>query len=275
MEHRLDIITRRTEYRLRKARERSHIVEGLLEALDNIDLVIVIIRGAADVPDARVGLITQLGLSEIQANHILDMQLRRLTALEVDKLRTELEELKTAISGCERLLGSEQRKRTLLDKELTQVANTFGGPRRTTIMSAEDIVVIEDASVEPAATTIADSDTAVIVTLSTSGLLGRISAEEEFSAKQGRHDVVSHLVHTTSHAMDICDHRPRPAVIGASAGDSRDGQGKPGCVSDGDVLAQPRRTRGGAQRGAGHIDGTHHPLRSCKETGPGHHHLDP
>ena len=200
VEHRLDIITRRTEYRLRKARERSHIVEGLLEALDNIDLVIVIIRGAADVPDARVGLITQLGLSEIQANHILDMQLRRLTALEVDKLRTELEELKTAISGCERLLGSEQRKRTLLDKELTQVANTFGGPRRTTIMSAEDIVVIEDASVEPAATTIADSDSAVIVTLSTSGLLGRISAEEEFSAKQGRHDVVSHLVHTTSHA---------------------------------------------------------------------------
>jgi len=201
IDHRLAVITRRTEYRLRRARERAHIVEGLLIALDNIDEVIRIIRASQDVPEARTELMSQLRLSEVQASHILDMQLRRLTALEVEKLRAELDQLHQAIAGYETLLGSDQRKRTLLNSELTEVAEQFGGPRRTKIMNADDIVVIEEvptkASIDDA---IADADTPTIVTLSTSGLLGRLAADEEFSAKPGRHDVLVRFVETTSYA---------------------------------------------------------------------------
>jgi DNA gyrase subunit A len=200
--HRLDVIIRRTEYRLRKAQEREHIVLGLLIALDNIELVIRIIRSSPDVPEARAELIAQLSLSEIQANHILDMQLRRLTALEVDRLRDELAELQTDIAEYQRILGSEQRQRTMVLRELDEVADEFGGPRRTLIMSADDVVVIEDGP--PTAQAAADGvldDAPSIVTLSTSGLLGRLGADDEFSAKPGRHDVLTALVDTTSSAQ--------------------------------------------------------------------------
>ena len=195
IDHRLDVIVRRTEYRLRKARERAHIVEGLLIALDNIDLVIAIIRGSADVPEARASLMERLDLSEIQANHILDMQLRRLTALEVDKLRDELGELQKKIAGYEKILGSEQRRRTLVGKELAEVAAEHGGPRRSTIMSADEIVVIEDTPAGPRLSE-DDLDAPALVTLSTSGLLGRTSPDAEFNAKPGRHDVLAATVHT-------------------------------------------------------------------------------
>jgi len=197
VQHRLSVITRRTAYRLRKALERAHIVEGLLTALDNIDRVIAIIRASPDVPQARASLMSELNLTEVQATHILDMQLRRLTALEVDKLRDELVELQAAIVSYERLLASDQRKRTLLDKELTEVAEAFGGPRRTKILSSTDVVVIEETPPEPGKTAVEEADSAHAVTLSTSGLLGRIVADEEFSAKPGRHDVLAEIVLTT------------------------------------------------------------------------------
>lgn len=197
VQHRLSVITRRAAYRLRKALERAHIVEGLLIALDNIDRVIAIIRASPDVPQARVSLMSELSLSEVQATHILDMQLRRLTALEVDKLRSELIELQAAIVGHERLLASDQRKRTLLDKELTEVAEAFGGPRRTKIMSSADVVVIEETPPELVKAGVDEVDSANVVTLSTSGLLGRMIADEEFSAKPGRHDVLAEFVLTT------------------------------------------------------------------------------
>lgn len=197
VDHRLDVIVRRTEYRLRRARDREHILEGLLVALDNIDLVISIIRGSADVPEAREQLMSRLDLSEIQANHILDMQLRRLTALEVDKLREELAEVQAAIAEYEKILGSEQRRRTLVSKELAEVAEQFATPRRTTIMSSDDVVVIEDAPVVDI-TDEALGDQPALITLSSSGLLGRTSPDEEFSAKPGRHDVIARQVDTTS-----------------------------------------------------------------------------
>ena len=197
VDHRLEVIVRRTEYRLRQDRAREHILEGLLIALDNIDLVIRIIRGSADVPEAREQLISQLALSEIQANHILDMQLRRLTALEVDRLRAELAEVQARIIGYEKILGSEQRRRTLVGKELAEVAEKFGTPRRTKIMAADDVVVLDDTPVVD----ISDEgigDQPTVVTLSTSGLLGRSSPDVEFNAKPGRHDVVAQMVETTS-----------------------------------------------------------------------------
>ena len=118
VEHRLDVIVRRTEYRLGKARDRLHIVEGLLLALDAIDQVVAIIRSSDDPAQARDRLMNELRLSEIQATHILDMQLRRLTALEKQKLTDEATELRSNIDDYTKLLGSETRRRTLVLKEL-------------------------------------------------------------------------------------------------------------------------------------------------------------
>ena len=197
VEHRLEVVVRRTEFRLEKALAREHILEGLLIALDNIDLVIRIIRGSADVPEARTALMEQLSLSEIQANHILDMQLRRLTALEYTKLVEELEEVRARIAEYEKILASETRRRTIVGKELDEVAEAFGSERRTTIVNADDLVVIEDTPTVPTPDA-ADTDAPAVVTLSTSGLLGRTSPDVEFQAKPGRHDVLASIVATTA-----------------------------------------------------------------------------
>ena len=196
VEHRLEVVVRRTEFRLAKAKAREHILEGLLIALDNIDLVIAIIRSSADVPEARAELMAQLALSEIQANHILDMQLRRLTALEYTKLVEELAEVRAAIDEYEKILASETRRRTIVARELDEIAAAFSSPRRTRIVQADDVVVIDDT---PAPTPSAsDTDAPALVSLSTSGLLGRSSADDEFNAKPGRHDVLAALVPTTA-----------------------------------------------------------------------------
>ncbi len=196
VEHRLEVVVRRTEFRLAKAKAREHILEGLLIALDNIDLVIAIIRSSADVPEARAELMAQLALSEIQANHILDMQLRRLTALEYTKLVEELAEVRAAIDEYEKILASETRRRTIVARELDEIAAAFSSPRRTRIVRADDVVVIDDT---PAPTPSAsDTDAPALVSLSTSGLLGRSSADDEFNAKPGRHDVLAALVPTTA-----------------------------------------------------------------------------
>lgn len=198
VEHRLDVVVRRTEHRLAKAKAREHILEGLLVALDNIDLVISIIRGSADVPEARSELMDQLSLSEVQANHILDMQLRRLTALEYTKLVDELAEVRSAIDDYEKILASETRRRTIVSKELDEIATTFSTERRTTIVNADDIVVIDDTPTPPP--NAADTDAPALVTLSTSGLLGRVSPDVDFQAKPGRHDVLVASVATTAFA---------------------------------------------------------------------------
>jgi DNA gyrase subunit A len=192
IDHRLEVITKRTEYRLRRAQEREHIVVGLLIALDNIDKVIRIIRSAADVPTARSELIQELKLSEIQANHILDMQLRRLTALEVDKLRIELAELQESIKAYLLVLNSEHRRRKIVSEELDFIAGEFGETRRTKIVRIEDIVSIDDEVVQ---TELITQDIAkqeiTLVTLSSSGLIGRFSPDDSFTAKPGRHDVLT------------------------------------------------------------------------------------
>ena len=192
IDHRLDVITKRTEYRLRRAQEREHIVAGLLIALDNIDQVIRIIRGAADVPTARSELIEELKLSDIQANHILDMQLRRLTALEVDKLRTELTELQNSIKAYLLVLNSEHRRRKIVSEELDFIAQEFGETRRTKIVKIEDIVSIDDETVQSELNTQDITQHEVtLVTLSSSGLIGRFPPDDSFTAKPGRHDVLT------------------------------------------------------------------------------------
>ena len=130
--HEMEVVTRRTQYRVDKAREREHIVEGLVRALDMIDAIIELIRGAADVDEARAGLMAKpFEFSEIQANFILDMQLRRLTQLEGQKLRDELGEIQERIKELESILRSKKKLRTVIKDELGELRERYGGERRT------------------------------------------------------------------------------------------------------------------------------------------------
>ena len=211
IDHRLTVVVRRARYRLNKAEEREHILTGLLLALDNIDKVIAIIRGSTDAAKAKSELMEQLALSETQSTHILDMQLRRLTALEVDKLRAELAEVQDFIKVLQSLLGSEKKQRALVRDELRGLIDEFGCDRRTAIVRQSDLVVINDEAApaeEDADLPHGIADQQTLVTLSTSGLLGRRAPDEEFNAKPGRHDVISRSIETSSFAKvsAITDH---------------------------------------------------------------------
>ena len=137
LEFRVETIERRTRYLLRKAEERDHILLGLLIALDNLDAIIALIRGAADTATARAELVTQFGLSEIQADAILQMQLRRLTALEADKIRLEHEDLLAKITDYNDILARKERVYGLITDELGVIRSRYDSPRRTEILDVE------------------------------------------------------------------------------------------------------------------------------------------
>ncbi len=137
LDFRIEAITRRTRYELRKAEERDHLLQGLLIALLNLDAMIELIRHAADTPTARQGLMESYGLSEAQADGILQMQLRRLTALEADKIRSEHEELQTQITDLQDILARRERILEIIETEVTQLRTTHATPRRTVIEPAE------------------------------------------------------------------------------------------------------------------------------------------
>ncbi len=200
--HRLDIIQRRTEFRLEKARARLHIVLGLLIALDNIDQVIAIIRGSETVPEARASLVEQLDLTEIQAMHILDMQFRRLVGLEKQKLIDERAELDTTIDDYEKLLASENRQRRLVLAELMDLVEAHGSPRKSEIISENDIQTFSPADLLAPAKADADVvDEACLVTLSTSGQLGREPIDGGRRATPSRHDLLMASFETTTASM--------------------------------------------------------------------------
>ena len=196
-EHRLDVIVRRTNHRLGKARDRLHILEGLLIALDQIDLVVSIIRSSADPAEAKDRLIAELSLSDTQATHILDMQLRRLTALERQRLLDEAAELRRRIGEFEALLGSEQRRRTLVLKELEELVERFGRDRRTRIVTADQI---DDVSLEAMLESPDQTDDPCAITLTASGLVGREPDAVTRPTTFGRHDVIVARVETTVHS---------------------------------------------------------------------------
>nr|XP_061840611.1 DNA gyrase subunit A-like [Nerophis lumbriciformis] len=197
--HRLDIIQRRTEYRLQRAQDRLHIVLGLLIALDNIDQVIAIIRGSETVPEARESLVEQLDLSPIQATHILDMQFRRLVGLEKQKLVDERDELIDTIDGYEKLLASETRQRKLVLAELRQLVEDHGSARRTEIINSNDIETFTPADLAPAPADVTDES--CVMSLSSSGQIGRESLEGAKRATPGRHDLVVATVETTTASL--------------------------------------------------------------------------
>ena len=141
IEFRVETITRRTRYLLQKAQERDHILQGLLIALQDIEAVIRIIRGAADTPTAKASLVEHFGLSEVQTDAILQMQLRRLTALEAEKIEAEHQDLLAKITDYQDILARRERIEEIIQSELTQIKEKYATPRRTVIESAEGEIV--------------------------------------------------------------------------------------------------------------------------------------
>ena len=148
LDHRADVVRRRTAFELRKARERAHILEGYLIALDHMDEVIALIRASEDGPTARDGLMTQFELSEAQAQAVLDMRLQRLTGLERGKLQTEYRELQEEIGRLEAILGDEAQLWRVIKGELKDIKKNFGDERRTAISDLEGDISKEDLIAE-------------------------------------------------------------------------------------------------------------------------------
>src|SRR5262245_58629396 len=144
VDHQREVVTRRTQYELRRAEARAHILEGLLVALDNLDAVIKLIRGSDDPDAARDGLISKFDLSREQAQAILDMRLQRLTALEADKVRAEHADLMERIGELRAILGDEAKVMGLVKDELAEVVSSYGDERRTELVHFEGDVGIED-----------------------------------------------------------------------------------------------------------------------------------
>ncbi len=175
VEHRHDVVVRRTQFELRKAEERAHILEGLIIASDNIDEVIALIRASKDGDEARAKLIERFSLSEIQARAIVEMRLRQLTGLEQDKLRAEYEEIMKLIAHLKDLLANKDLRMNLIKEELIEIKEKYGDARRSTIEYAGGDVSIEDL--------IADEQ--VVITISHAGYIKRTPLSEYKTQNRG------------------------------------------------------------------------------------------
>ncbi len=176
VEHRLEVVVRRTKFDLAEAEKRAHIVEGLLKALDIIDQIIVLIRASADGAAAKAGLVEQFDFSEIQAQAILDMRLQRLTGLERDKLQHEYDELMKTITHLREILDNEGLRMIIIKEELLELKTKYGDARRTQIVFDAEEMVMEDM--------IADED--MVITISHNGYIKRTNlAEYRMQARGG------------------------------------------------------------------------------------------
>lgn len=175
VEHRHDVVVRRTQFELRKAEERAHILEGLIIASDNIDEVIALIRASKDGDEARAKLIERFSLSEIQARAIVEMRLRQLTGLEQDKLRAEYEEIMKLIAHLKDLLANKDLRMNLIKEELIEIKEKYGDARRSTIEYSGGDVSIEDL--------IADEQ--VVITISHAGYIKRTPLSEYKTQNRG------------------------------------------------------------------------------------------
>lgn len=200
LDHQMEVVERRTRFRLDQAEARAHILEGLIVAVDNIDEAIRIIRGSADTAEARAGLIGRFELTEIQANAILDMPLRRLTALEVGKLRSELADLRSKIGELKAILADPKRRWAIIKGELSEIRREQADDRRSRIVPDEGDLSLEDL--------IADDE--LIITVSQAGYMKSTPAGAYRTQSRGgkgvkaaevpEDDVISHMAHTTAHA---------------------------------------------------------------------------
>ena len=200
IEFRREVVRRRTEFELRKAEARHHILEGLRTALDRLDAVITLIRGSKTVPEARAGLVTQFGLSDLQAQAILDMQLQRLTGLERQKILDEIAELLQVIERLRAVLANERLLMQTVVEELRALQTTYGDDRRTEIVDETGEFRIEDL--------IAEEDMAI--TVSNTGYIKRTAISTYRNQRRGgkgrigmrtrEEDFVSHLFVASTHA---------------------------------------------------------------------------
>ena len=196
---RLEVIVRRTQFELRKAEERAHILEGLLIALDHLDEVIALIRSSKDAEEARVGLMNKFGLSELQAKAILAMRLQQLTGLERDKVKLEYEELMKKIAEYKAILADEVLQRDIIKAETTEIKDRFGDGRRTSIEIDEADISIEDLI----------EDEEVVITISHAGYIKRTPISEYRAQGRGGRgaqgvrtrdeDFVEHMFTATNH----------------------------------------------------------------------------
>jgi DNA gyrase subunit A len=201
IDHQIEVVTRRSEFRLRKARLRAHIVEGLLRAIDMLDAVIAAIRGSADRTEAKTALMAEpFSFSEEQAAHILDMQLGRLTRLGRSDLEEEMAKLRETIAELEAILGDDTKLRAVIDTEMTEIRDKFADPRRSIIthdpgeMGVEDLIVDEE----------------IVVTMTSAGYIKSVAAAAFRTQGRGgrgvqgarlkEEDLVSQVVHTSAHA---------------------------------------------------------------------------
>jgi DNA gyrase subunit A len=184
VEHRHDVVVRRTKYELAQAEKRAHILQGLIIAIDNLDAVISLIRGSATPEDAKNGLMSQFELSEVQAKAILDLRLQKLTGLERDKLKAEYEELMKTIAYLKEILDKKELRMQIIKEELEEVKEKYGDERRTQIEYAGGDVSIEDM--------IADEE--VVITISHHGYIKRTPLSDY--RKQNRGGVGSRAAKT-------------------------------------------------------------------------------
>ena len=199
IEHQIEVIVRRTKYRLAEKEKRAHILSGYLKALDALDAVIALIRKSADSEEARAGLMKLLGVDEIQANAILDMQLRRLAALERQKIIDEYDELMADIKELTAILKSPEKQREIIKSELHDVAEKYGDDRRTQIVAGDTDMSVEDL--------IPDQD--VVVTITRGGYSKRTKADLYRAQKRGgkgvkgaalkQDDIVEHFFTASTH----------------------------------------------------------------------------
>ncbi|WP_432894668.1 DNA gyrase subunit A [Kribbella sp. CA-245084] len=197
--HQIEVIQRRTRFRLREAEKNAHIYRGYAKALDALDEVIALIRRSPDVDEARTGLIQLLDIDEIQAQAILDMQLRRLAALERQKIIERLQELEAIIADLEDILASPERQRTIVKDELSDIVERYGDERRTEIIAADGDLSVQDL--------VPDED--VVVTISRGGYAKRTKTDLYRTQNRGgkgvrgaalrAEDEINHFFATTNH----------------------------------------------------------------------------
>ena len=197
--HQIEVIVRRSRYLLREAEQRAHILRGLVKALDQLDAVIALIRGSASAEAARSGLMELLDVDEVQANAILDMQLRKLAALERQKTLDELQKIESEIADLNDILASEARQRTIVSDELKEIVDKHGDERRSVIIPYDGEVNMEDLIAEEP----------VVVTITNGGYAKRTKTDLYRAQRRGgkgiigaqlrQDDVVEHFFVTTTH----------------------------------------------------------------------------
>ncbi|SDL80716.1 DNA gyrase subunit A [Pedobacter sp. ok626] len=199
VEHRHEVVVRRTKFELSEAKKRAHILEGLLIALDHLDEVIKLIRSSETPEEARLGLMEKFGLSDLQARAILDMTLRRLTGLERDKIKEEYNELMKLIDYLQSILDDEGKRMEIIKEELTEMKEKYGDERRTTIVHSAEDMSMEDFI----------EDEEVVITISHEGYIKRTPATEYRTQGRGgkgskgsdsrNEDFIEHLLIASNH----------------------------------------------------------------------------